>query len=325
MIRAISYRVGGDETVETDPELAISQWQSQDNHVLWLNVQGKEVEDTNILKKLFSPNKLSVSDSLRDRHPPKYEIFPGYEYILLRTIHSTKNGKSLKFEQLSVFVGKRFIVTRSINDTGNKVLSDIWEDYKNNKFDFARAENNISYKIFRKVADDYINCILDIEDSLELIEDALNSDDKDTYLPDLTTYNTSLRKIVRNLEYLEKVAGKYSANEKQGSNDQLAHELIDVYEQAERGLSLSRMYQGLCNDLINAYISITSHRVNKIVKPLTIVTVLFLPLSFIAGLYGMNFEFMPELKLHYGYFYALGVMLVVEIVLIIILRKLKWF
>jgi magnesium transporter len=84
------------------------------------------------------------------------------------------------------------------------------------------------------------------------------------------------------------------------------------------------MYQGLCNDLINAHISITSHRVNKVVKALTIATVLFLPLSFIAGLYGMNFENIPELKIKNGYFYALGLMLFIEIALVIIMRKVKW-
>ena len=83
------------------------------------------------------------------------------------------------------------------------------------------------------------------------------------------------------------------------------------------------MHQQLTTDLVNSYLSITSHRVNKIVKTLTIFTVLFVPLAFITGLYGMNFEYIPELKFKNGYFYVLGLMIVIEVALIIFLRRMK--
>jgi magnesium transporter len=81
-----------------------------------------------------------------------------------------------------------------------------------------------------------------------------------------------------------------------------------VYEHLERSLSLAALYYELASDLMDGYITLASHRLNQIVKTLTIVTTVFVPLSFVAGVYGMNFEYMPELRLHYGYFAVLGLM-----------------
>lgn len=151
----------------------------------------------------------------------------------------------------------------------------------------------------------------------------MDKDEKDTYLPELVSFNTLLRKITRNLGYMEQVSKK-SLNYLTTDHNH-KHEFVDVYEQVERGLSLAKMYQKLCTDLISAYNSVTSHRVNKVVKILTIVTVLFVPLGFITGLFGMNFENMPELKVHNGYYYVFGFMISMEIILIVVLKKLKWF
>lgn len=101
---------------------------------------------------------------------------------------------------------------------------------------------------------------------------------------------------------------------------------LDVLEQQmfERLVSLSTLYQELINDLISGYISVSSHRLNQIMKVLTLVTVMFLPLGLIVGLYGMNFENMPEPHFEYGYFVVLGLMATVVITLLVIFRRMRW-
>lgn len=102
------------------------------------------------------------------------------------------------------------------------------------------------------------------------------------------------------------------------------HEFNDIYENMERLASLTQLNQELAVDLLNTYLSIASHRLNQIMRVLTIVTVIFLPLGLLAGIYGMNFELMPELRWRYGYFTVLGVMLTVVTTLIVILKKKNW-
>ncbi|MFT4854519.1 MAG: magnesium transporter [Bacteroidia bacterium] len=104
----------------------------------------------------------------------------------------------------------------------------------------------------------------------------------------------------------------------------LVHEFNDTYEQLERTSSLTRMYYDLSDDLINSSISMASHRLNGIMKVLTIITAIFVPLSFLAGLYGMNFEVMPELRFEYGYYALLGLMLFVATSLLVIFRIKRW-
>lgn len=321
MLKTITYTIGKDEAVVTDTIDFILKQDIKQSKVQWTHLQGDTAEDMQVLGKLYSFNELSIVDSQRDRHPPKFETFDNYAFIILRPIEFSSKF-NCEFTQLSLFLGKQYLVTKSFKPI--KSLDSVWDSYTNNNFDSTRSVRNLTYKIFRGLADDYFSVIQLIELDLEEIEDNIENDANDSYLAKLTKHNSNLRKIVRNLEYQEDVASKLIKHDIPIENKQIEHEFNDVYEQIERVLTLAKMYQGLCNDLINTHISITSHRVNKVVKALTIVTVLFLPLSFIAGLYGMNFEFIPELKLKYGYFYILGLMVVIEILLLILLKKIKW-
>jgi magnesium transporter len=107
-------------------------------------------------------------------------------------------------------------------------------------------------------------------------------------------------------------------------DSQERHEYVDVFEHTERLASLTTLYKELTDDMMNGYISVTSHRLNQIMKVLTIVTVIFLPLSLMVGIYGMNFDYMPELKTHNGYFILLGVMGTLVATLLLLFRKIRW-
>ncbi len=101
-------------------------------------------------------------------------------------------------------------------------------------------------------------------------------------------------------------------------------ELIDVQEHLDRMLSLARLYYELTDDLMNGYLSLSAHRLNRIMQTLTIVTVIFVPITFMAGIYGMNFERIPELGFRNGYFILLGTMLTVVVGILTVLLKRGW-
>jgi magnesium transporter len=102
------------------------------------------------------------------------------------------------------------------------------------------------------------------------------------------------------------------------------HTVIDVHERIERLLSLSQMHYDICSDLINGYLSVSSHQLNATMRVLTVITAIFIPLGFLAGIYGMNFENIPELKVTNGYYYLLGFMAFLATSLIILFKKKRW-
>ncbi len=124
--------------------------------------------------------------------------------------------------------------------------------------------------------------------------------------------------------YHEQMLAQLKSNPAPYYNRDQTHELNDIHEQLERGMSLAGLYHEIASDLIDGYLALASHRLNKVMQVLTIITVIFVPLSFLAGIYGMNFEYIPELKFEYGYFMLLGFMFSIICVQLYLFRKRKW-
>ena len=163
-----------------------------------------------------------------------------------------------------------------------------------------------------------------LELRLEELEQQMYERPSDRLLEELMETSSRLKKLRRHLNYQQNLMQRLAQPGVPGVPANARHEFTDLFENTERLASLSALYQELINDLISGYISVSSHRLNQIMKVLTIVTVMFLPLGLIVGLYGMNFENMPELHFQYGYFAVLGLMATVVITLLVVFRRMRW-
>ena len=176
----------------------------------------------------------------------------------------------------------------------------------------------------RRMVDRYGTVLLDLEERLDSVEDVLFVEFDEDLMQELVGYNTALRKMRRILNYHMAVTQRLSAYAQQQQLGEWAEEYEDVATQAERFNSLAELYQNVINDLIEGYISLNGHNLNQVMKVLTVVTVIFVPLTLLVGIYGMNFENMPELKSPYGYFTLLGVMAFLATGLFYIFRRKHW-
>jgi magnesium transporter len=146
-------------------------------------------------------------------------------------------------------------------------------------------------------------------------------------MKELVSYRSRLRKLRRIFNYHERLSSQILQN---GSvhlgsgNDESYHVRRDLYDRCERLASLCNMYYEICGDLVEGYISVSSHHLNNTMKVLTIITAIFVPLGFLAGLYGMNFENMPELGWKYAYFALLGVMAALAATMLLVFRRIRW-
>ncbi len=299
----------------------IDRWKSDENSIIWIDLINPQPEEDQFIAQEFKFNELEMADATRLRHPPKIEFFNDHFLMILRAIHTSSIEFEYDYSQLAIFASNRFIITR--RNKKHDYIDTMWNSLENNEIDCSHGSSHLAYLVSRNIADKYFTILEKLEDRLEELESLLTTELNDGHLAELSKYNSILRKINRVMTYHKTVFSSLLRNDSNSIVENNIHEYNDIYEHMERSASLSLMHQQLSSDLVNNYLALTSHRVNKIVKTLTIFTVLFVPLSFIAGLYGMNFEFIPELKLKYGYFYVLGIMFAVFTGLLYFLRKMK--
>jgi len=307
--------VGGGELVE--------RWKTDERTLIWLDLGDEPaVEAGRLLREDFGLHPLAVSDALRERHPPKLEHFGDYTFLLLRGLSAESKDTDFSTIQLALFVGRRFLVTRHSADSPS--TDKLWREAQENAGRLAAVPAVLALRLCRIMVDRYLGILLALEPRLEELEDEILSSPRDELLGELAGYKSSLKKLRRIFAYHQQVFSALRNGDHPCFGPEIVHELNDVYEHQERAVSLSGLYYELAVDLVESYISLASHHLNQIMKVLTIVTVIFVPLSFLAGLYGMNFENIPELHARYGYYILLGVMGGIAFTLLALFRKKHW-
>jgi len=219
-----------------------------------------------------------------------------------------------------MFTSDRFLVTRHSRES--PYLAKLWLMMEKSGGD-NEIPMSIMMSMCRRVTQRYGNVLLDLEQRLDVIEDELFESPSDTLMKELVGYNTGLRKMHRILTYYVNVFERLHGYLHK-SGDQHHGEIDDIYSILGRFESLCAMYQAVVTDLVEAYISLNGHRLNQIMKVLTIVTVIFVPLTLLVGIYGMNFEYMPELKSKNGYYILLSVMVGIVGFLMFLFRRMRW-
>lgn len=291
------------------PDL-IERWRSEGSGYIWIDLLGENPAAEKAFLLSMGCHPLAVEDVQRFRHPPKTETFDDYTLILYRGI--TEFNTDLTIEQMTIalFAGDRCLI--SCHPRESMGISYYWEN--------AHAENLLvspgflASRIMRFSVGRYLEAILTFEPSLNELEDCMQEKPNDEVMRELIAYQSRLRKLRRIFSYHEKLVTNLLKEIPQRLIDEdgdIEHALQDLFERCERLHGLTTMYYEICGDLINGYLSLTSHQLNNTMKVLTVITAIFVPLTFIAGIYGMNFDNMPELHSPYGYFYTLGAMLVI--------------
>ena len=302
----------------------VDRWLKEPDAMIWVDLVGNDKdEEKEWLKTTFGLHTLAIQDAQRDRHPPKIEAFGNDNtFILLRGLSADSADIDFKTIQLALFIGKRFMVTRH---NGPSMSAQRLEALLGEQSSHGNEISKLALQLCRLMAQRYLAILLALEPRLEELEELMLDDPDDTMLAELIRYKSDLKRLQRFATYHEQLFAEMKNKEFPGFSDvDRSHEINDVWEQHERTESLARLYYETASDLIDGYISVASHRLNQIMKVLTIVMAVFVPLSFLAGIYGMNFENMPELHSPSGYFILLGVMATIATILLMGFRKMKW-
>ena len=301
----------------------LDAWQGRQNMLLWADFWDEEpAQEQQILIERFGLHPMAIQDAQRQRHPPKLEAFDDHAFILLKGLGRETPDFAFDTIQIALFVGKRFLVTRHSDSSPS--IDRLWQEAESDQSLFARGTDVLALRLSRIIVDRYLKKLLTLEPRIEALEQGMISDPRDEMLAELIGYKTQLRKFRRVFLYQVQIFSTLTTEQPPGIGVERLHEINDVYENQDRANSLATLYYELASDLIDGYISLASHRLNNIIKVLTIITAIFVPLSFLAGIYGMNFEYMPELHSRSGYFILLGVMTGIVTVLLLVFRRWRW-
>ena len=321
MIRTLLYEPAERKLRQGGAEL-IEAWERTPSSGIWVVLENEaEGAEAALLSRRIGIHKLAIADALRDRHPPKIEPFKDNTFILLKGLDAKSTSLDFGTIQLSMFLGERFLVTRS---SAHSVSTEtVRAGLVSGEIPPDTPPPVLALRLCRTVADRFMPLLMSVETRLEEMEAEMIDRPSDELLAELVRQKSDLKQMLRILQYHAQVFSAARAQtpaELRGHD----HELTDVQEQLDRHLSLARLYYELTDDLMDGYLSLSAHRLNQIMQTLTIVTVIFVPITFMAGIYGMNFEFMPELAYPAAYFILLGAMLTVVVSILVLFYQRGW-
>jgi len=322
MIRTLLYHPGSSSLTAGGLE-QVSTWKADGEAMLWLDLQDvPDAEERQLMMGDFGLHRLAVQDAQRERHPPKVEAFGDHTFLLLKGLDAESKDIDFGTIQIAIFIGPRFLLTRHTGESPS--INKVWAETLQDQTLFAEGADSLALQVARTVVHRYLPILLALEGRLDELEDEMMANPTDELLAELVGHKAGLKKLRRIFAYHVSLFDTVKTTMPPGIRQELRHEVNDVYDHLERALSLTTLYYELASDLMDGYITLASHRLNNIVKILTIVTTIFVPLSFLAGVYGMNFENMPELRSQNGYFIVLGVMGFAALGAVLLMRRLGW-
>lgn len=289
--------------------------------VIWVDLLADTTEGLNeakyVLSSIFKFHPLTIEDSVETRNQPKVEIFPDYLYFIVHGIRPGEENPALfTTKELDGYLGPNYVVT--FHREKFRSIKEVKQQLKNSTFACRRGPAYLLHQILDQVVDNYMPIVDDFDEVINMLEDrvfAMSSSENAILeeIMDLRRSVARLRRISsRQLDIIYRMS--------HGEFPQIPTEILpfyrDVYDHLLRISDLSETYRDLVNSLFDIHFAVVANKTNEIMKTLAIVSAIILPLSLIAGIYGMNFDYMPELKTKLGYFVVLVAMIVITILLI---------
>ncbi|MDX1676254.1 magnesium transporter CorA family protein [Arsukibacterium sp.] len=277
---------------------------------VWLNLNEATPEEIQQVLQRFAIIPTLAEDFSRQRHPPKLETQTDFSLLILRGYADPDFSEYSSSAQVNLLYSKQVLISLvRCHNAGllEQLTPKITADKSLLLTDWVK-------QFILTVSASYLEKLIAFEDVLSELEDNMLQRGNDEQMALMMRYRSVLRKINRNLAYQKDIFADALYEEKSPLLNQFsAPDVRDFYEKFERLHSMTDLYYDQLSDLVEGYMSTTSHQINERMKVLTMVSTIFIPLTFIAGLYGMNFVNIPELANPHGYFYALFAMAVLGV------------
>jgi len=294
-----------------------------DDRVNWINLDG--LTDLGIIEKIqahFCFHSLLIEDVLNDQRP-KAEEYDDYLYFTLKMLYRIE-GSKIDYEQISFVLGKNYLISFQEKE------GDLFEPFRDRiRLDQGRVRKKkpdyLLYRLVDIIVDNYYVVLDNIGEQIEEIEDGIHSNSTENAFQKIQAIKKELIFLRKAVYPLREALSKVVKGETSFVEDENLRYFGDVYDHTVHLIDSLDTYKDLTSSLMDIHINTMNTKMNEVMKLLTIITTIFIPLSFIAGIYGMNFKYMPELEHPYGYPAVLIAMGIVMVGMIYYFKRRKWF
>jgi magnesium transporter len=305
---------------------SLSDLQSQKDKpgITWINMDG--LQDVNLLEemgKTFNLHPLVLEDILNTDQRPKMEDYCDYIYIVLRNYSSQVND-DLHSEQVSIILGKNFVL--SFREKESNLFDTIKERLRANKGRIRKSgPDYLAHAIIDNIVDNYFIVLEKLEEKIEFLEDDLVTRTDTATLKEIHELKRELILLRKSLWPLREAISCLERADSPLISEATGIYFKDLFDHVIAIIDSVETFRDMLSGMLDIYLSSVSYRLNEVMKVLTIIATIFMPLTFLAGIYGMNFKFMPELEWRWGYFGLLGIMLAIALFMIFYFKRKKWF
>ncbi len=285
----------------------------------WVDFEAPSDEEVELLKNFFRFHPLAIEDCLYFLQRPKLEYYDTYNFFVTHSLDS----ESLNVEEINIFAGEDFVV--SFHKEASRDIEAAWQEFIQTEGSYSEGPANATHMILDKIVDEYFPAVYNIEDKINEIDDNSKGHSIKHLLSRVFDVRGDLLKLRRTVTSMRDLLYRIlNSNHLEGFKNKEIY-FRDIYDHL---LKLSDMIESnleVTADLRDSYLAINANRMNSIMMLLTVITTIFIPLTFIAGIYGMNFANMPELQLRYGYFITLGIMIAIALAMVYWFKRKGWF
>jgi magnesium transporter len=291
--------------------------------VTWVNIDG--LQDVSLLEQMgevFGLHPLILEDILNTHQRPKLEDHGDYLYVVLKRFRPDGNSRLVR-EQVSLVLGPNYLI--SLQEMEGDLLNPVRERLRNDRCRLRRGgADDLAHALLDGIVDGYFSVLDGVAEQIEAIEEELMSRPSQKTLQSIQTFKREMILLRKAVWPLREVVGSLSRSDSPLIRESSAIYFRDVSDHTVQVIDTIETYREMLSGMLDIYLSAVSNRMNEIMKVLTVIATIFMPLTFLAGVYGMNFRYMPELEWPWGYFALWGVMIFIAALMLIFFRRKKW-
>ena len=299
------------------------EFQSDPQNLYWWEMNMPTEEESESLAGYFRFHTLAIEDCVSDVHYPKIDFYETYLYMVIHGVDVDRSEtEGFAPKELDIFLGQNYLVT--FHKKEMRSVAEVLRRAKQNAPIFEYGLDFVLYTIMDILVNNYMPILQDLEDHIDETEEELFERPGPEDLRKILTLKRTLLKLKKTVFPQREVMNHLARNEYQFITQKTQFYFRDVYDMLFRITEMTESFRDVTTAMVETYLSTVSNRMNEVMKALTIITTIFMPLTVITGIYGMNFKYMPELNTKYGYFVVLGIMILVAGGLFTYFRRKKW-
>ncbi len=292
--------------------------------IKWINIDG--IHDTSIIEKMgerFNIHSLILEDILNTYQRPKIEFFDDYIVIIIKMISFDSSTDNVESEQISIIGGANYVAT--FQEKQGDVFDPLRERIRSHKGIIRSSRPEfLCYSLLDAIIDNYFIVLENIGEKIEILEEELMDNADSATLNRIYKLKREILSLRKYIWPVREIIKKIDNMESFYFTTHTKSYFRDLYDHTIQVIDSVETFRDMISGMLDLYLSSISHRMNQVMKVLTIIATIFIPLTFIAGIYGMNFEYMPELKWPFGYFGILGIMALTALVMVLYFKKKEW-